>query len=101
MKQLTEVLELGEDLALPLLVILLDEVPLPLIIELLHETTILDIPQHLEVCLTLYLLVIPHAIEETLRPVLDLHEGSRAILIHLKPVDPTHNLVKSPFNRTD
>src|SRR5210317_769702 len=101
MKQLTEVLELGDNLFLPLLIILLDEVPPPLVVELLHETTILDVPQHLEVRLTLHFLVVPHTVEETLRPVLDLDKGSRAILIHLKPVDTPHNLVQSPFNRTD
>ena len=101
MKQLTEVLELRKDLIFPFLIVLLDEVPPPLIVELLHETTILDVPQHLEVRLALHLLVIPHTIEETLRTVLDLHKGSRTILIHLKPVDATNNLVEGPLNRTD
>jgi hypothetical protein len=67
MKQLTEVLELREDIPLPLLVILLDQVPLPLIIEVLYETTVPNVPQHLEVRLTLHLLVVPHSIEESLR----------------------------------
>ena len=101
MKQLTEVLKLGEDLTLPLFIIILDEVPPPLIIELLYKTTILDVPQHLEVRLTLYLLIVPHTIEETLRPVLDFHEGSRAILVHLKSIDAPHNLVQSPLNRAN
>ena len=101
MKQLTEVLELRKDLIFPFLIVLLDEVPPPLIVELLNETTILDVPQHLKICLTLYLLIVPHAIEETLRSVLDLHKGSRAILIHLKPVDTTHNLIEGSLDRTD
>src|SRR5210317_1868411 len=100
MKQLTEVLELRKDLIFPFLIILLDEVPPPLIVELLHETTILDVPQHLKIRLTLHFLVVPHTVEETLRPVLDLHEGSRAILIHLKPVNTPHNLVEGSLNRT-
>jgi hypothetical protein len=73
MKQLTEVLELRKDLIFPFLIILLDEVPPPLIVELLHETTILDVPQHLKIRLTLHFLVVPHTVEETLRPVLDFH----------------------------
>src|SRR6056300_1854164 len=101
MKQLTEVLELGDNLLLPLLIILLDEVPPPLVVELLHKTTILDVPQHLKVRLTLHLLVVPHTIEETLRPVLDFHQGSRTILIHLKSVNAPHNLVQSSLNRTN
>src|SRR6056300_1115982 len=101
MKQLTEVLKLGEDLTLPLFIILLDEVPPPLIIELLYKTTILDVPQHLKVRLTLHFLIVPHPIEETLRPVLDFHQGSRSILIHLKSVNAPHNLVQSPLNRTN
>src|SRR6056300_568157 len=101
MEKFTKVLKLGDNIILPLLIILLDEVPLPLIIELLYKTTILDVPQHLKVRLTLHLLIVPHTIEETLRPVLDFHKGSRTILIHLKSVDTTHNLVQSPLNRTD
>src|SRR6056300_1614409 len=101
MEKFTKVLKLGDNLILPLLIVLLDEVPLPIIVELLHKTTILNVPQHLEVRLALHLLVIPHTIEETLRTVLDLHKGSRAILIHLKPVDATNNLVEGPLNRAD
>ena len=101
MEKFTKVLKFGDNVILPLLIILLDEVPPPLIIELLYKTTILDVPQHLKIRLTLYLLVVPHTVEETLRPVLDFHEGSGTILIHLKSVDTTHNLVESPLNRTN
>src|SRR5210317_1584261 len=51
--------------------------------------------------MTLHLFVIPHSVEETLRTVLNLYEGSRSILIHLKPVDASHNLVLRPLNLTD
>ena len=101
MEKFTKVLKFGDNVIPPLLIILLDEVPLPLIVELLHEATILDVPQHMKVCLTLHLLVVPHTIEETLRPVLDFHEGSTPILVHLKSIDAPHNLVQSPLNRTD
>jgi hypothetical protein len=47
MEKLTEVLELRDDLTIPLLIILLDEVPLPLTIVVLDQTTVLDILQHL------------------------------------------------------
>src|SRR6056300_462762 len=101
MEKFTKVLKLGDNLILPLLIVLLDEVPLPIIVELLHKTTILNVPQHLEVRLALHLLVIPHTIEETLRTVLDLHKGSRTVLIHLKPIDAPHNLVQCSLNRTN
>src|SRR6056300_1067092 len=101
MEKFTKVLKLGDNLILPLLIVLLDEVPLPIIVELLHQSTILDVPQHLEVRLALHLLVIPHTIEETLRTILDLHKGSRAVFIHLESINTSHNLVEGPLNRTD
>ena len=98
MEKLTEVLELRDDLNIPLLIILLDEVPLSLTIVVLHETTVLDILQHLKVGLTLYLLIIPHTIEESLRTVLNLHKGPGPILIQLDAVDPPNNLVQGSLN---
>ena len=50
---LTEVLNLGYNLFGPLIVILLDEVPLLLIIKLFDKSAILNILQHLEIGLTL------------------------------------------------
>ena len=97
---LTKVLELRQDLPVPRLVILLNEVPLPLVIELLNQPTIFDVLQHLKVCLTLHILIVPHPVEKTLSTVLDLHQGPRAILILLNPVNPPNNLVQSPLDRT-
>ena len=100
MQVLTKVLELGQDLPVPRLVILLDEVPLPLVIELLNQPTIFDVLQHLKVCLTLHILIVPHPVEETFGTVLDLHQSPRAILILLNPINPPNNLVQSPLDRT-
>jgi hypothetical protein len=100
MQVLTKVLELGDDLPIPLLVILLDKVPLPLVVELLNQPTIFDVLQHLKVCLTLYIFVVPHPVEKTLSTVLDLHQGPRAILILLNPINPPNNLIQSPLDRT-
>ena len=100
MQVLTKVLELGRDLPIPLLVILLDEVPLPLVVELLNQPTIFDVLQHLKVCLTLYIFVVPHPVEETFGTVLDLHQGPRAIFILLNSVNPPNNLIQSPLDRT-
>ena len=47
MEKLTEILKFGENCGVPLLVILLNEIRLPLVIELLNETTKLDVLQHL------------------------------------------------------
>jgi len=60
MEVLTEILNLGYNLFGPLLVILLDEIPLLLIIELFNQTTVLNVSQHLKVGLTLNRLIIPN-----------------------------------------
>jgi hypothetical protein len=46
-EKLTEILKLGENCSVPLLIILLDEIRLPLVVELFDETTKLDVLQHL------------------------------------------------------
>ena len=75
MEKLTEVFELRDDHPFPLLIILLNEVPLSLTVIVLHQTTVPNVLQHMKVGLTLNLLVVPHTIEETVCAVLNLHEG--------------------------
>ena len=101
MQVLTKVLELGGDLLVPHLVILLDEVGLPFVIELLNQSTVLDVLQHLKVRLTLHIFVVPHPVEKTLSTVLDLHQGPRAILVLLNSVNPPNNLIQSPLDRAN
>lgn len=101
MQVLTKVLELRHDLPIPRLVVFLNEVCLPLLVELFNQSTVLDILHHLKVGLTLNILIVPNPVEETLGAVLNLHEGPRTILILLNPVNPPNNLVQSPLNLTD
>ena len=101
MEKLTEVFELRDDHPFPLLIILLNEVPLSLTVIVLHQTTVPNVLQHMKVGLTLNLLVVPHTIEETFCTILNLHEGPGPILIHLDAVDPPNNLVQSSLNCAD
>ena len=75
MEMFTEVLKLGHHLILPKFIILLDEVGLSRLIKLLNQTTEMYVVEHLKVCLALNVLVVPHPIEETVRPVLNLDKG--------------------------
>ena len=55
----------------------------------------------MKIRLALHLLVIPHTIEETLRAILNLHEGSGTVLVHLKPIYAADNLVYCSLNRAN
>src|SRR6056300_213540 len=101
MEVLTKVREFGEDLFLPFGVVPLEKVGLGFTLIGLYEAAVLHVSKHLQVNSTLYFFIVPHSIEEAICTVLDLHKGSRSVLIHLDTVKPTHNLVQGSLNDTD
>ena len=97
----TKVCEFGKDLSLPFVVIPLDEIRLWFALVGLNKATIFNVFKHFKVCQALYLLVVPHSIEETPRTVLDFHKGSCTVFVVLDAVKASNDLVEGSLNCRD
>ena len=101
MKVLTKVAQFGQDHLVPRLVVLLDEIPLLVCIELLNQPAKPDIFEHLEIRLTLNIFIIPDSVEKTVGPVLNLNDRFGTILVDLNAIDAANNLIQRSLNRAD